>query len=336
MAALMTDTAAPATTAKTERDAKLDALRERLDGAVAGLVTGEDWKRAMEFATRFRSRSWRNTVLIVAQHQAAYEAGLTDAPFPTYVAGFNQWKALGRSVRKGVHGYQIFAPVTARFASATPSDSSSWQRLSKGARPAPGEAVRSQMVGTRVAYVWDVSGTDGAPLPTRPQPRLLHGRAPVGLWDGLAAQIEAHGFDLLAAASASEIGGANGLTDFTARTVHVRADMEEAQRVKTLSHEVGHIHQGTGTALDAAGHRGIAEVIAESVALMVAAAHGLDTSDYTVPYVAGWATTVPGRSPLDVVHSTAEKVRSIAVEILDALDTVQTSDGQPPHEPTAA
>ena len=189
---VLIDTAAPATTAKSERDAKLDALRERLDDAVAALVTGEDWKRAMEFAARFRSRSWRNVCLIWAQHLAAYETGQTDAPTPTYVAGFNQWKALGRHVRKGVHGYQIFAPVTARFASSTPSDASSWQRLPKGARPGPGEVVRSQMVGTRVAYVWDVSGTVGADLPAQPEPpRLLRGQAPAGLWDGLASQVQA-------------------------------------------------------------------------------------------------------------------------------------------------
>lgn len=116
---VLTEAASPAT---SERDVKLDALRERLNGAVAALVTGEDWKRAIEFAARFRSRSLRNAWLIWAQHAAAYEAGETDAPTPTYVAGFKQWKALGRSVMKGKRGYQIFAPHTALFASATPSD----------------------------------------------------------------------------------------------------------------------------------------------------------------------------------------------------------------------
>lgn len=81
---------------------------------------------------------------------------------------------------------------------------------------------------------------------------------------------------------------------------------------------------------DAAMHRGIAEVEAESVALMVGAAHGLATDDYTIPYVASWASSVPGKTPVEIVQSTAERVRGAAVTILDQLDTPQVGDGNPP------
>ena len=74
----------------------------------------------------------------------------------------------------------------------------------------------------------------------------------------------------------------------------------------------------------------IAEVEAESVALMVGAAHGLDTSSYTVPYVSTWAASVPGKNPVEVVQSTAERVRATALGILDKVDTQQVSDGNPP------
>ena len=77
-------------------------------------------------------------------------------------------------------------------------------------------------------------------------------------------------------------------------------------------------------------HRGIAEVEAESVALMVGAAHGLDTSSYTVPYVSSWASSVPDKSPVEVVQSTAERVRGAAVTILDELNTQQVGNGDPP------
>ena len=77
-------------------------------------------------------------------------------------------------------------------------------------------------------------------------------------------------------------------------------------------------------------HRGIAEVEAESVALMVGAAHGLATEDYTIPYVASWASSVPGKTPVQVVQATAERVRNAAVTILDRLDTAQVGDGTPP------
>src|SRR5699024_7802859 len=85
-----------------------------------------------------------------------------------------------------------------------------------------------------------------------------------------------------------------------------------------------------GTAVDAALHRGIAEVEAESVALMIGAAHGLDTTSYTVPYVSSWASSVPGSDPVEVVQATAERVRTTSLRVLDQLDTPQVGDGDPP------
>ncbi|WP_110240167.1 ArdC family protein [Nocardioides gilvus] len=320
------------------REAKLEALHQQLSGSVAALVTGEDWKRALEFAARFRSRSFNNTILIYAQHYAAYTEGRVPAPTPTYVAGFHQWLSLGRHVEKGQHGYGILAPVTARFVSATPSNPASWHRLARGEKPGFGEAVKSKLIGLKPTHVWDVSQTAGDPLPELPRPHLLRGEAPSGLWDGLADQVTGLGFDLRLVSSAATIGGANGLTDFLTREVSVRVDMDDAAQVKTLSHELGHalLHSpradpmSTEPAADATLHRGIAEVEAESIALMVGAAHGLDTSTYTIPYVSTWASSVPGKTPLEVVQSTADRVRSAALGILERLDTQKIGDGNPP------
>lgn len=135
--------------ARAARDAKLDALHERLTVAVESSVSGEDWKQALTFAARFRARSFNNTLLIFVQHQAAFEAGRVPEPVPSYVAGFKQWQALGRQVEKGQSGYMILAPVTGRFASATPKVAESWRRLGRFEKPKPGEAVRSRMVGVR-------------------------------------------------------------------------------------------------------------------------------------------------------------------------------------------
>jgi hypothetical protein len=118
----------------------------------------------------------------------------------------------------------------------------------------------------------------------------------------------------------------------------MRMDMDDAAQVKTLAHELGHVllHAprkdvlSTDVAADATLHRGIAEVEAESVALMVGAAHGLDTTSYTVPYVSTWAASVPGKSHVEVVKATAERVRSTALGILDELDTPKARDGNPP------
>lgn len=121
------------------REAKLDELHGKLTDAVEQLVSGEDWAKALSFAARFRSRSFNNVLLIWAQHGAAFEAGHVPDPVPSYVAGYKQWQQLGRQVEKGQTGYQILAPVTGRFASATPADSESWRRLNRGEKPKPGE-----------------------------------------------------------------------------------------------------------------------------------------------------------------------------------------------------
>lgn len=312
------------------REAKLDELHERLTRAVEQLLSGDDWRRALAFAARFRARSFSNMLLIWAQHEAAYEAGRVPEPVPSYVAGYRQWQALGRQVQKGQPGYQILAPVTGRFASANPVEAESWQRLGKGEKPRAGEVVRSKMVGVRPAYVWDASQTSGDPIPEPPTPRLLEGESPAGLWEGLAGQVEAAGFTVVRVPNEGMIHGANGMTDYTDRTVTVRENMDPAAQVKTLSHELGHVLMHGPDAEDARQHRGIGEVEAESVALMIGAAHGMDTVGYTIPYVSTWAARVDGKEPVEVVKATGERVRKTALAILDQLATTQVADGTPP------
>ena len=234
--------------ARATRDAKLEQLHERLTAAVDLLVSGEDWKRALEFAARFRARSFRNTLLILAQHLDAYEQGRVASPEPSYVAGYKQWQSLGRQVERGQAGYVIFAPVTGRFASSNPADSESWRRLGRFEKPKPGEVVRSRMVGAKPAYVWDVSQTSGDPVPERPAPTLLEGEAPDGLWAGLASLVEAEGFTVTLVADEREIRGANGVTDYTNRTVAVRSNMDDAAQVKTLAHDLLTAPIGAGPA----------------------------------------------------------------------------------------
>ncbi|WP_050758168.1 ArdC family protein [Xylanimonas cellulosilytica] len=138
----------------TEREAKLDAVHDQLLDAVGALTTDADWRRALEFASRFTSRSFSNTMLIYVQHAAAYEAGTVPEPVPTYVAGYRQWQALGRQVRRGQHGYVIVAPVTQRLVATNP-ETGPWRRLESGERAAPGETQRSRLVGVRPATVFD-------------------------------------------------------------------------------------------------------------------------------------------------------------------------------------
>lgn len=126
-------------------------------------------------------------------------------------------------------------------------------------------------------------------------------------------------------ATAGEIGGANGVTDYATRTVTVRADVDDAQGAKTLAHELAHVllHDRSGLAWSLCmepGSRRLAEIEAESVAFIVCAAMGLPTGGYSLPYVAGWSG-----GDLDQVRQTAGRVVKTAGAILEGLN-VETAE----------
>jgi len=325
------------------RDAKLDALHTTLTQQITALRNGQDWQNWLRVAARFHNYSFNNVILIAAACNTA------ERPPATAVAGFGAWQALGRQVNKGERGIQILAPMVRRPA---PSDTSpggtghntDTRRDSRSASPSSDAepiAEPGRVAGWRVVHVFDILQTSGEPLPERPMPQLLAGQAPDGLWKALAEQVTAHGFAL----QRGDCGTANGLTDYTLRTVRVRTDIDDAAAVKTLSHELAHVllHDPTGAAkLPVAGVppiaaapvltvavstsfgqcRGRIEVEAESVAYLVAASHGLDSSAYTFPYVAGWAGSVDSVKPETVVRATGERVLAAARVILAATEQI--------------
>jgi len=232
------------------------------------------------------------------------------APQATRVAGFRSWQSLGRQVRKGERGIAILAPCTYRpktaeqAESAAPTGPEPATSCSGGAAPAAGG---KQVRGFRVVHVFDVAQTEGDPLP-EVAPALLTGQAPAGLWDALEGQVLGHGYTV----HRGDTGRANGWTDPTSRTVRVRSDVDDAQAVKTLIHELAHLEAGHVADLPTyLTCRGRCEVEAESVAYVVAAAHGLDASGYSFAYVAGWAGP-----DLTGVRQAAETVTKAARTIL--------------------
>lgn len=269
-------------TATTDR---ADALQRDLAQRIDALVTGDDWQTMLAQSAKFHRYSFGNTMLIVAQR-----------PDATRVAGYRAWQALGRQVRKGEHGISILAPNTYRVDD----------------RERPGEK-RTIVKGFRVSTVFDVSQTDGEPLADDIAPVLCDGEAPEGMWDALAKQVASAGFMLARCESAAAIGGANGQTAWGPRTVTVRADVSDAQACKTLAHELAHILLGHEDALFAC--RGVKEVEAESVAFIVAAALGMSTDGYSLPYVAHWAG-----GNVETVRQTATKVTKVAAAIIDNME----------------
>lgn len=98
--------------------------------------------------------------------------------------------------------------------------------------------------------------------------------------------------------------------------------------------ELGHVVLHDRDNVDAVVHRGIAEVEAESFALMIAASHGMNTEQYTVPYVATWASRIRGQDPVTTIQQTAARVRTAALQALDRLELPQVPDGAPPTPTT--
>ena len=145
----------------TERTAAKVALaQETLAAEVTALQSGEDWQRYLAFQARLHTYSPNNVMLITAQHAFAYSEGRVGAPEPTYVAGFNTWRALGRSVDKGQHGYAVLAPCRyERQIAVDPGGNA--RRLSAGEALAEGETIerRNVLGGFRIEHVFDVSQT---------------------------------------------------------------------------------------------------------------------------------------------------------------------------------
>jgi len=305
---MSTNTHTSSTTRTTSTTAggqdKLAGLHEQISDGVAALVESQGWRAMLDTAAKFHTYSLGNLLLIGAQ-----------APQATRVAGFRTWQSLGRQVRKGERGIAILAPCTYRPKTAdraepaAPAGPEPATSCSGGAAPDAGG--KKQVRGFRAVHVFDVAQTEGPPLPDV-TPTLLTGQAPAGLWDALEGQVLGHGYTV----HRGDTGRANGWTDPASRTVRVSGAVDDAQAVKTLIHELAHIEAGhVGDLPTYATCRGRCEVEAESVAYVVAAAHGLDAGGYSFAYVAGWAG-----GDLSIVRQAADTVIQTARRILAPLD----------------
>ncbi len=279
-----------------KREAELKQAHEQLAHKLGTLSHSDEWKQWLQFSSRFHTYSLNNQLLIMLQ--SGGEA--------TAVAGYRSWQAMGRQVRKGEKALKVLAPIMRR---ADVVDGEGRPVLDETGEP----QKRERLVGVKLVSVFDISSTDGPPIPEPPTPTLLAGQAPDGLWDSLASIVTDHGYTL----SRGHCNGANGWTDFSAKEIRVRDDVSDAQAVKTLAHELGHLLAGHGEE-GPFKHLGRREVEAESTAFLVMNAHGVDSSSYTFDYVAGWAQQEADaeHSVEDVVRQTAERVVATANRIL--------------------
>ncbi|MDQ2727722.1 MAG: ImmA/IrrE family metallo-endopeptidase [Actinomycetota bacterium] len=305
---------------------KVGAAQTVLAAEVESLVTGADWRDYLDLAARLHAYSPNNIMLVRAQHAQAYAEGLVPASEPTFIAGFGTWKALGRCVERGQHGYMVFAPV--RYKQRTVVGTDGKARLLKpdeSATVEETETTHRALRGFRIEHVFDASQTTGEPLPIPPRPELVDGEAPPGLGVAVMGLIASRGFTVDTVADATSINGANGQTNWGAKTVLIRADMDDAAMVKTLLHEAAHVllhERPPGFFLP----RPLKEVEAESVAYVVAQVHGMATDGYSFPYVAGWA----GANAAKAVTATQARVGQAATALIAVSPAAHDLGGKPP------
>lgn len=270
---------------------KTDIL-DQLRAGIEQLTSSEQWTRWLDVQRRFHHYSWGNCLLISLQR-----------PDATYVAGYRRWQQLKRQVRKGEKGIAILAPIVNRVPRSADRDDDAVE----------GEDVLHVVRAFRTAFVFDVTQTDGEPLPQIAQ-RLL-GEDPADAFYKLQAVAGALDFSV----EVTPLGDSlNGDCHHGLRRIRVNADVSPKQGVKTLAHEIAHalLHGPSDVAADMP--RALKELEAESVAYVVCSDLGIDSGEYSFGYVAGWAGG--GDAASKAISASAQRIQQAAHGILDALE----------------
>lgn len=273
-----------------DRLAQAEALHASIVEQVQRLAESGQWRAFLEFARSFHNYSLNNLLLILAQN-----------PDATMVAGFRQWQAKGRQVRKGEKSIKIFGYREKKTETAADDDTSSDK----------GRAIRC----FPTLSVFDIAQTDpieGAdPAPSDPTQRLT-GDQDHGLLTPLSDHLESRGWTI----NREPLTPASGYTDPDTLRVILAEGISVEQSTKTLIHETAHIElRHIDSVEEYRQHRGRMEVEAESVAFVVAGLCGFDTSAYSIGYIAGWSD-----EDVTVIRDSASRVLAAVHKIVRVLD----------------
>lgn len=264
---------------------KDEVLNDLIDG-IAKLTSSETWQEWLTVQSRFHRYSFNNTMLIQLQcHEA------------TRIAGFHAWRKLGRNVRKGEKAIWILAPVTRKLTEAEDTDGQAGERKSRA------------IVAFKPAAVFDIAQTDGEDLPEIVS--RLHGEDEGGAYTLL--RTVAHGLGYTVEEEMLP-GSRNGDCNFETRSIRVEVRNEQVQQVKTLAHEIAHamLHEDFKD-------RALAELEAESVAYIVCAAFGIDSSDYSFGYVTSWGGG--GDEAIAAIRAAGSRIQKTADEIISRIES---------------
>ena len=289
-----------------KRADQLKEITERLEQGVKDIFTSEMYTKYLLTMSKFHNYSFNNTLLIAMQR-----------PDATLVAGYNAWKnKFNRYVKKGEKGIQIIAPapVKEREEREKIDKDTGLTVLNENGEPEI-EVVERVIPRFRVTTVFDYAQTDGEPLPTLEVNELT---ARVKDYTLLKESIEQ--VSPVPIRFGEIEGSAKGYYSHMDKEICVRADMGESQTIKTMIHEVAHAMLHDSDQMKQRGEEKdqlTKETEAESIAFTVCSALGIDTSDYSFPYVASWAS---GKE-LKELKDSMDTIRLTAADFLEKLET---------------
>ena len=287
---------------------KLKEITDRLEQGIAELFDSERYKEYLKVMSKFHNYSFRNTVLIAMQK-----------PDASLVAGFSAWKNnFERNVMKGQKGIKIIAPSPYKIKQEMQKIDPHTQKpvIGKDGKPVT-EEKEVTIPAYKVVSVFDVSQTEGKELPDIAVDELT---GDVDRYKDFFAALEKTSPVPIAFENIE--GGSHGYYHLEDKRIAINEGMSELQTLKTAIHEIAHakLHDIDLNAPkdEQQPHvdRRTREVEAESVAYTVCQHYGLDTSDYSFGYVAGWSS---GRE-LSELKSSLETIRSAAAEIINSID----------------
>ena len=284
---------------------RMKEITDRLETGIQELFESERYKAYLTTMSKFHSYSFNNTLLIAMQGGQL-------------VAGYNKWRDdFHRNVKKGEKAIKILAPAPFKAKKEV-------QKLDAQGRPVMGkdgkpvtEVQEIQVPAFKIVSVFDVSQTEGEPLPS------------IGV-EELTGSVERYGEFFKALEQTSPVpigfedipGGSHGYYHLTEKRIAIQEGMSELQTLKTAIHEIAHskLHaiDPEAPAIEQADRPDsrTREVQAESVAYAVCQHYGLDTSDYSFRYVAGWSS---GKD-LKELKASLETIRATAHELITTID----------------
>ncbi|MBQ9200437.1 MAG: hypothetical protein IJ141_09705 [Lachnospiraceae bacterium] len=256
--------------------AELQEITAKLETGTKELFQSENYKHYLDVLSKFHDYSFNNTLLISAQF-----------PEATHVAGYTDWKVkFNRQVKKGEKGIRILAPTLYKVDKEMPvrDEATGKPLFNKDGTPKT-EVYKVEIKSYKPVSVFDISQTHGDELP-----EITH---------KLTGEVDNYKQFISAISKASPVpiryydikGSANGYFNIDKKYIAIQKGMSEQQTVKTAIHEISHsVLHDKDTGLDNKIDLKSMEVEAESVAYTVCQHYGIDPSDYSFGYIAGWSS----------------------------------------------